>query len=106
MSAGIALSTSVGIALAGTDGQQMLFHDDDHDSSQVCFYGTNQHGNPKQVCEGEVSWQAITTGYWWIDSMKMVESNGQTWYTSVPLNQPSSNYYCFDDSTGRASGCD
>lgn len=92
------------IVLAGSNGQQAIFEDYDQDSTQVCFSGTNQYGNPASHCFGEVSYEAITTGWWWKGTLHMKESNGETWTTTVPLSQ-SANYWCFSDQTDRGAPC-
>jgi hypothetical protein len=100
----VALWLGMPVALAGSNGQQAIFEDYDQDSVQVCFSGTNQHGSPASGCWGEVSYEAITSGWWWQGTLKMAESNGEHWSTSVPVSQ-SANYWCFDDQIDRGSAC-
>lgn len=94
------LVTGAGIAVAGTNGQQINYYN--HDSYGQCTTGKNQEGKNKTNCTSfTVQGSNKDEGYWWVGPVKI------TWYKNgnrgtvqstcnVPKNQNGDFFNCYE----------
>ncbi|WP_439680929.1 hypothetical protein [Embleya sp. MST-111070] len=71
--AGAGLAASVGPASAGTNGQQIKFHDRLHRANSVWVGGYNQHGNYAEHCWKTPTADTNFSNWWWKGNVSVIE---------------------------------
>ncbi|MGW2860129.1 hypothetical protein [Streptomyces sp. NPDC001205] len=65
--AGVAATS--GTAFAGTDGQQIVIHDETHKVASIKIQGFNHKGQPATACLATPGYETRMPGWWWRDSL-------------------------------------
>ncbi|MFD9795735.1 hypothetical protein ACFWXK_32825 [Streptomyces sp. NPDC059070] len=63
------MAATGGTAYAGTNGQQIVIHDETHRVASIKIDGFDQGGRPAHACLATPGYETRFNGWWWRDSM-------------------------------------